>query len=155
MTAGRDAKGVTTMSRIMASVNGPKSGKRRSLMTATQSVRSSSTGRKESYRIRSAQAQRRCVPRIAPAILRSYFCCSPRYETPSSVQRKRWSWQGDCNESRDKTDAHEDAHDILWTRDSRKMDGKPYSRSQTVDRYKVVGWVLSYPVPKYFRILPP
>lgn len=72
-TADKAAKGASSLSRLMANTNGPKSSKRRLLMNAVQSVLLygaevwAETLTKESYRRRLAQVQRRAAIRVASA----------------------------------------------------------------------------------------
>lgn len=73
LTADKAAKGVTALSRLMANTVGPKSSKRRLLMSAVQSVLLygaevwADSLNKEMYRKRLAQVQRRGALRVASA----------------------------------------------------------------------------------------
>lgn len=72
-TADKAAKGVTALSRLMANVGGPRSSKRRLLMSSTQSVLLygaevwADSLKKEMYRKRLSQVQRRGALRVASA----------------------------------------------------------------------------------------
>lgn len=72
-SADKAAKGVTALSKLMANVSGPKSTKRRLLMTAVQSVLLygaevwADSLSKEKYRKRLGQVQRRSALRVASA----------------------------------------------------------------------------------------
>ncbi|XP_030747880.1 uncharacterized protein LOC115876293 [Sitophilus oryzae] len=71
MTAGKAAKGVAALSRLMANTIGPKSSKRRLLMSTVQSVLLYGAEiwavvlSKEKYRKRLAQVQRQAALRVA------------------------------------------------------------------------------------------
>lgn len=73
LTADKAAKGVTALSRLMANTTGPRASKRRLLMSAVQSVLLygaevwADSLKKEIYRKRLAQVQRRAAMRVAAA----------------------------------------------------------------------------------------